>query len=780
MRFAIMILTAAGIILLLAGNASAQQPPFCQPWLNQSSWSGTMSIQGAGQVVDSQGDIIKVNESATMTFTTDNSALDCAVSLLWTASPAAVMTYSVTINDEIDMPCGDGRLSGTTYQVTNGTSIARALFLVIDPVAGTYNLTMPPTADNVHEVSTLCDGTKVSDFFQQGWVYGPNTDSNKNSFQITNVPLPGTGLTLSGIRTIQAPANGLELFLDPPISWTVTWNLTPKARNLDLTVTIPTLGQWRPAGGKTEKDIGTDPVTGLSTLQMSAQLVDKDTGELVQADKITFSLKGVSSEPGVSMNWPPASVATTDPDLSFDKQNNPLATLSNNGATADFVPPDGSPVSAVLSPHDWGGWATLNVSAMVGDQTVTGHLSTDSTVTDILLPKRQSNSHIADIWKTQHGVSLSTADSDDSETDPVGEPGCIGDGLTLYEEYRGFMENGKHIEGDPATKDFFIQNFVGGDAEPGIFLFTATTGLNVHKDIQLNEMDTTVRQINFNHGQGAQEVAQHGVIITTCPDVSGGLTGISESGVHGRPGLTIHICMEPRSEATGRTSNRLLGPGETHNGVISVSDALSQFDIAVAHELSHSVGVNHHGEGDQGNTRFTLLGPNDPRNSTDQPNFFMNGPNTLVHFLDEATGADRASVMWDNLLKNLATVCPDVSALYSPSLFSTNCQAFVNGAVPLFTDLVLWIGFKNAQHSGNDQCMMRYFFANSYQKTGDATTYYITTSGTEPSGTNLCPTPAGTGINGSGHSPQPRYFDATVGACQTWVCVNDNIPPKEN
>jgi hypothetical protein len=99
--------------------------------------------------------------------------------------------------------------------------------------------------------------------------------------------------------------------------------------------------------------------------------------------------------------------------------------------------------------------------------------------------------------------------------------------------------------------------------------------------------------------------------------------------------------------------------------------------------------------------------------------------------------------------------------------------------VPLFANLTLYIGHPQAQHSGNDHCVMRYFFANVYPSKTDSTVYYISKAGTEPLGTLLCTSPAGTGINGPSHQPQSRYSDARNGrgACQNWVCVNDKYPP---
>jgi hypothetical protein len=432
----------------------------------------------------------------------------------------------------------------------------------------------------------------------------------------------------------------------------------------------------------------------------------------------------------------------------------------------------------------------LKVTATVNGQVIDGHLQSTPSITDILLPKRQTASHIADIWKTQKSLALSMADDDDTEAEPVGYPDCVGDGLTLYEEYRGFMENGKHIEGDPSKKDFFLENLVGGDAEPGIWLFTEVTGLAVHKDLQPSEMDYgdpknlgvgPVRKINFNHGQGAHDVDQHGVVIANCLNargftIDGGDTKISQAGVHGRPGLTNAICMQWREDAG------VLNPDNTHGGdvpSITPANAFLQYDIGVAHELSHSVGVDHHGEGDIGYTNFWLLGPNDPRNTTGQPVFMVEGQTQLVHLLDEATKADRGATMWERVITEVTRSCNTLDAIYSPTLFNEICQNFINGGLPIFTKLRFYIGLPHATHSGNDQCIMRYFFAIVYPKENDPSVYYISTAGTEPIGTTLCDSAGGTGINAAGRDPQPRYFDAASGRgrCQKWVCVNDKYPP---
>lgn len=62
-------------------------------------------------------------------------------------------------------------------------------------------------------------------------------------------------------------------------------------------------------------------------------------------------------------------------------------------------------------------------------------------VSDILIPKREKGSKVAFAWLQERGLS-GVADGSDTDRQPVGKPGADGDGLTVYEEYRGFYVGG--------------------------------------------------------------------------------------------------------------------------------------------------------------------------------------------------------------------------------------------------------------------------------------------------------------------------------------------------
>jgi hypothetical protein len=660
---------------------------------------------------------------------------------------------------------------------------------------------------------------------QNQGIWGPPLSGNMLVPPVTSssdqviVPFPTSGLELKGSIQFHAQPFDVPSLPDPldvpDVVWIVSWDLVPVKRALDLIVTIPNYSTWRPTAGVDENTFGELTLDTANTLGITAQLVFKDTQQPTDfgPNQVVFTLTQFSSQPGVSMNWPPKTQVLanpTPPDLSFKDLGgignfNPGFTYNSNGTQATYSSSSTAanpPVTAYLLPYDWGGWAVLTVTAYInGEDSVQGHFATDPT-TSILLPKRQPNSYIADVWKIQHNVPLSTPDADDSEEAPVSKAGCTGDGLTLYEEYRGFMENEKHIEGDPHNKDFFIENLIGSDAEPGIFLFTALTGLTVHKDLQRNEILIDHANgglgsilINFNHldNDPTHVTDQHGVTIVAVHEIpgalgrlvpmDGGQTVPIVKGMHDNPGNIDGIGMQFRDEPGS------LNPGNTHQGAISATNAFLQYDIGVAHELLHSVGVDHHGGdldggGDPGFQTFTFYPPQSPKNPTAQPVLLLKGQ--IVRLVSEQDGTDFTSAFWA-ASQRMEAVCRIVNAtpsfLWQP-FYVQLCKTYekdLSGGFSLYP----YVGIQHGQHSGNDQCVMRYFFAIAYQSITDGSVYYTTKSGTEPVGSSVCPSPTGTGVNATTHQPQSRYGDAAAeadpssigrGSCRKWICVSDAYP----
>jgi hypothetical protein len=431
-----MFLLSAGLLFLGPEHARAQQTCNATPFFDVTSWTGTFTLSGVGSGTDASGASYGVNES--IVATPDLTGVGPGS---WTG------TFNEKIHIDDILTNSDGSFDHITDDetLTQGVTSTRSKLagagLSINAANCTFEFDFDPSNN---QVATDQNGISVV-----GGATGFIGGYQVGTFLVTPAsivaPLPTGGSTLTISATLSLSAFSQ---VGPEVTWTMNLSLSPK-QDLDLLVTIPDYSTWRPTANHKETEVGLD-LSGQkpNVLEIQALLVNKTTQQPVDfpPDSVTFSLVDSSNEPGVAMNWPPRASATNDPDMTFDLGQNPECTEGLETCTfADpvtveikpILSPIAAPVSIRLSPHDWGGWATLNVIANVAAQSIPGHMVTTNGTNDpnILLPQRQSPSHIADSWKAAHGA-VGLADDDDSETNPVGD-NQAGDGLTLYEEYRG-------------------------------------------------------------------------------------------------------------------------------------------------------------------------------------------------------------------------------------------------------------------------------------------------------------------------------------------------------
>lgn len=726
------------------------------------SWSGHIDFHGldSGTVTGPAGATIKYTidqeVSGDVNLNTYNSLTGA-----WTGS---LSNGKITVSENAIDTVAGCTVTNVVSATANGTQDALGKPLIFNLSFDTHSDTWSfwPSSEYVtgtNKATTAC-GAAPPD---------TNTTTKQIRYMPINtqmgIPFPDKGFDLVGTAKTTC---GCGTVTTGNVAYAFTYNLKAVVKQLELSVAPEGYDTWRPQAGRTEATPG-------NTISIKATLRYTDGSALPSTTgltKISFQLMQVSHQPGVAMNFPIRDAQATA-DLQFGADGN--ANLIITGAEknqADTRPGTQllTTATAVVTAFDWGAWGQIRVTGTMPDgSSIVGHLADDTSQEDVRLPKRQADSYIADSWKTDKGVT-GKPDMDDSETEPAGLPDCQGDGLTLYEEYRGFYQNGEHIEGNPGKKDFFIRNLVGAEAEPGIWLFTDITGLEVHKDLTDTEFIADQRVINGNYDtETPHRIEQHGVRIVTCASQSGGATrGTPESqGLRLRPGLVSGICMQDRFQE----DRTLTKPFET-----SVLDQASAYDRAVAHEFLHSVGVEHHGDGD-GAIRLLIHGPNDPTQSSSEP--YISSGGQMVTVLDENTLEDLA-IPWYHEADGAYQ--QGVAALQSSGESDEAVQIQTNMLQRQLFSKVLQLGRPNGEHSGDVGCVMRYWIAQIYpqegQDAGDEMIFYAVPPGTEPAGFGICSAGAGTGINAP-RSPQPRYFDAAQdrGACQFWVCVNDAVPP---
>jgi hypothetical protein len=275
-------------------------------------------------------------------------------------------------------------------------------------------------------------------------------------------------------------------------------------------------------------------------------------------------------------------------------------------------------------------------------------------------------------------------------------------------------------------------------------------------------------------------VKQHGVLLFTHGSVNGGLT------VHRRMPMRPHTCLgvaiQPR-----HTPNTTL----TKLYKLPAGDRPRVFDRAIAHELLHAIGVDHHGAGD-GVAPFRFVFGDDPLDGPTDRLEFSGAPARLLH---EANGADLFARLAEERRRARDALWGVVGASLTADATrrSSETAGMVGGDARLRAlppeqqarhelnreagRLTFWLGGKQGECSGHDQCVMRYYFAELFERDGSATDFYFIATDPEPAGLSLCDSAAGTGINGP-RTPEPRFGNADTGRgdCARRFCVNDAIP----
>ncbi len=215
---------------------------------------------------------------------------------------------------------------------------------------------------------------------------------------------------------------------------------------------------------------------------------------------------------------------------------------------------------------------------------------TEYTDNRVTIPHDIDENHIADNgWTTLGNVRMRdpVANNVDEDDTPAGD-GFKGDGLTTYEEYRGFKTLAaaggvQHVRSNYMVKNIFIRN----EDNLSITLYDNISELDVYEISESQYNGDDKRVVNFNSTKATHVVDQMGLHLVDLGDHSS-LLGIAFSPL-GQPTI-------PNMENQIRIyTGKIQSVAEKRN--INYTDKLS---AVVAHELLHGNNVCHHGEGDPG------------------------------------------------------------------------------------------------------------------------------------------------------------------------------------
>jgi len=638
-------------------------------------------------------------------------------------------TYFEENIDRARFPDSEGHiLTRTTKVEAKGDAGGARFGLMIDASKGTYQVYLSNALVDGRMTMT-CSNPPSSEGMEMPIPYGGLGDGLS-----PRVKLPARGKRLIGSVKVRAQvpiaAGGIvdDLYGKKPVMLVLQWSLYPAGEeDLEVVVTSAEYEDWMPKGDPSGTKAG-------NRVRFVAKLVTAEgaAAKHEKAQSFRFALTKVSEEPGICMN---AGKGVTGKDLRFEQGENGKLEILDAGARAETKPGEQTEAEATVSSFDFGAWGTLQITAELGDGSVLPARLEGSTRPGILLPRRSPSSRIADKWKFDHGAA-GYGDDEDEETDPVGDS-FSGDGFTLYEEYRGFMENGGHIQANPQKKDLFVLCL--GQAAPladAIKLFRSLTGLEVHSRLSESEMDPATRLLNGLHGPRSPHVCdQHGIVIqpfaADAPDLA---LNVNEGDPHpGTPGEFKGIFVKP--------------PG----------DDATWFKRSIVHEMLHCCSVKHHGE---------LEPPEIDRR---------------VRWTDLEDGYVNEQIYVTRLLAN-----GEEEVLSKPSrvlVRREDGQKVTEADLPILKDpdaaMKLYLARQGGTHSGDEHCVMRYAAAQAYVPAGKPKVrYFVADKNREEAGMGLCDSPAGTGVNAPDHKPWPRYGNATIGNCKGQIRVKD-VPRKE-
>ncbi len=522
-----------------------------------------------------------------------------------------------------------------------------------------------------------------------------------------DLPYPASGTTLSGTYVSSEPIDPESPTTEEATLVTGNWEWTIVPDTVEeLRLEIDESSDyeaWTPRANP-------DGSPGSELTIDAAIVTQSGRAPAVQARRWEWRLVQTSREPGIAMNFPP-NASDTRPDLELAAPEGTVAQIGADAQTLERFVVSGTSDAVVVRSFDWGAWATLEVVVTLEDERTLTGVAKVTGGNGLRLPKRPSSSYIADVWKSDNGAS--GADDVDNEAEPPGD-GTAGDGLSLYQEYRGFYENGRHVFGAPRKKDLFIK--APEAATTGVALFKRASGIETHARLRDGELPAS-RVINSNRAQGPGATEQHALVVTM-----GGAQAPQQGGT----------ARSTLGQAVGGPGNPKMVSEIRIMGDWAVLPAAKR-DQVVAHELLHGVNVWHHGEQD----RLVAWGLDDENELAE-----LSGPGSTT----------KIQVFAEPNIDVTETI---VAALTGPTQF-----------------FLTWLGVESGQHAGHDQCVMRYFSSQAYVSSEDTTIRFRVQ---EAPGATLCTASTGTGVNEPGRNPQARYSDAAAGRgnCKAQVLVTD-------
>ncbi len=286
--------------------------------------------------------------------------------------------------------------------------------------------------------------------------------------------------------------------------YTVNWSFAPVAEDEMVFEVAPDYDRWTPAPRPEDlSGIAVSPSEeAWKPLEVKVKIRSKSGGLTYKAGKIRFTLEEVSKNSGYCINFPQGGKAKAD--LRFAKEQPPGievkgARATGAGAIVDVAETKQAVSEATVKLESLDPGAYGKLKATCEDLKLEALYEPTNTYA-LNIPKDEDGNHMADAWEQKQGIKGRDAAWD--KVSVSGQP-TVGDGLALYEKYRGAVV----LVGDaktwqrlpPDEKAFFVVD------EGNHFLSTAwkkaseTTGYRVSRDCtEAGTSSEASAVVNFN------------------------------------------------------------------------------------------------------------------------------------------------------------------------------------------------------------------------------------------------------------------------------------------
>ena len=381
------------------------------------------------------------------------------------------------------------------------------------------------------------------------------------------------------------------------ISVELTWDLEREV----VTRVILDLAdkEWLPDGS---------PSGDAAPLEITARIQERP--EATTEGKFRFTLDEVTREPGYALNAGEKDDISPDLEFAADQPGftAPMPTGTSEAweiETTELV----NETTVMIRARDYGAWAKLRCEVNIDG--VWHKCETERGKDYITIPQDTDEDRIADLWEDEYGVRDQDEVADlDSKPE---EQHSAGDGISLYEEYRGFVNvDGEHQRLHPDIKTLFVRDqdglvasstFESGSGLTVFFLGeTGWTGPNDGWDT----LDISKRIVNPNTSGYGHETDQHALHV-----VQDQLFGNNRYKEGMLPELynkyTLGVCVVFGDLRDGSpvtcpkalvfTDNIATYANEITAG--ATPEARAEFVLnlrseTAAHEMGHNVGLHHH------------------------------------------------------------------------------------------------------------------------------------------------------------------------------------------